>query len=83
MNIYLVDRRGPIGYDVYSCFVVVAKNEEEARKYDPKGTRMDADDYEELYGWTTDQGKITVKLIGRAAPSFVQGEIICVDFNAG
>lgn len=76
MKLFLVSQDHNAGYDTYDSAVVVATDEEEARKT-PVGSVGS-------YGsWAPDR-YVTVRYLGEADPSFTTPqEVICASFNAG
>ena len=82
MNLYLVERTDPIGYDAFESFVVVSESEEKARLYQPKeyATYLDT---EEFHGWTNDSESLKVTLIGIALSEFKEGHCITTSFLNG
>lgn len=79
MNIYLVERDGPTGYDQYASFVVVAKTKQEARLTHPSS--ISSWDGHATSGWVN-CNKVGVLFLGAAHGSLEAG-VICSDFNAG
>ena len=79
MKLWLVYQDENNGYDTYDSMVVAAESEDDARKTLP-GT------YEEwgreYSAWASSPDKVSVKLIGEAAPGIEAGPI-CTSFNAG
>lgn len=87
MNIYHVERTdGGGGYDTFSDFVVVAKDEHDARSTNPAlwGNMEDiTDDYDETYSDWVKYSKTKATLIGKAEPRFIAREVVCYSFHAG
>jgi len=93
MNIYKLIRDDIGGYDTYDSAVVVAENEEQAKKMHPSHTSHPyIDDYatekwweeDDMYkSWTHDLSKIQVTLIGKANKSFDKPQVIVASYNAG
>lgn len=80
MNIYLLNQSERRGYDTYDSCVVVAENEEEARKIRPDLRKWG--DYGEYSAWANKLESVKVTLLGTAAENTTPG-IICSSFNAG
>lgn len=81
MKLFKVCRSEPCNYDEYSDFVVVAKDEEEAKIYGPEGELVDWED--EWSRWASSHDKVTAECIGTAAKGLKRGEVICSSFHAG
>jgi len=92
MKVFLVSRNDKVHYDEYDAFVVVARDEQEARLTHPDGrSRWNAGrgrwyDGEYEIGprgtWPVDPGNLTVEEIGPAHPSQTPG-VKLASFNAG
>lgn len=97
MNIYLLKQRIENGYDTYDSCVVVAENEDAARRTHPSeyvthykngkfmGTYQKGGEYEnDSPGWVlfSQIDQIEVSLIGVAADGIKPG-VVCASFNAG
>lgn len=85
MKIYHVKRTdGGGGYDTYSDFVVVAKDEHEARSTSPSEWDKTpiTDDYENIYGEWVKYSDTEATLIGTAKPEQPLG-VVCASFHAG
>lgn len=80
MNIYLVKRDGPTGYDQYASFVVVAKTKQAARLTHPSKFKPSWDGHADS-GWVN-CNKVLVTFLGAAHGSLEAG-VVCSDFNAG
>jgi hypothetical protein len=78
MNIYLISQKENVGYDTYDEAVVCAPNEAAARLINPDGEEWG----DTSSGWCSSPDKVTVKMIGQAAPSMEHG-VVCSSFNAG
>ena len=90
MKIYLISQNVNNNYDTYDSAVVIAENEEEARKIHPEGTydypeeskkseykKMDSD-----YGSWVRKKYVIVKYVGEAKEGSEKG-VVCASFNAG
>jgi len=87
MKIYLIDQSENTDYDTWDSAVVIAENEEEAKKIHPNGyTIIESFDKvkeeDSWYGWTTDINKISATYLGEAKEGSNKG-VICSSFNAG
>ena len=97
MKIYLLSQDVVNGYDTYDSAIVIAENEDEARKIHPNklvthitneqwmGTYSGGEEYKnELYEWVecSDIDKISVKYIGEASKEQQKG-LVLASFNAG
>ena len=97
MKIYLLSQDVVSGYDTYDSAIVIAENEDEARKIHPNnlvthvtndqwmGTYSGGEEYKnELYEWVeySDIDKISVKYIGEASKEQQKG-LVLASFNAG
>ena len=87
MYIYKVSQDENNDYDTYDSFVVVAFNEDQARKTSPN----DNDDFSYYdfnvdYGrdcyWASSESNVKVELIGVADEKYTEPTIICSSFNA-
>jgi len=82
MKLYLISQDHNRGYDTYDCAVVIAENEEEAKK-------VNVGSFDQYGTWASPE-HVTVKYIGEAVEG-LKGElstgdgeaIICASFNAG
>jgi len=85
MNIYKISQTEHNDYDTYDSAVVVAEDEESAKKINPSGSN-DAEWWKMERSWNnpwiTDLSKIKVKLIGEADDSVEKG-VVVASFNAG
>ncbi len=97
MKIYLLSQDVVNGYDTYDSAIVIAENEDEARKIHPNklvthvindqwmGTCSDGEEYKnEPYDWVeySEIDKISVKYIGEASKEQQKG-LVLASFNAG
>jgi len=83
MNLYLIRRDGPTGWDEYEGAVVVAKDKAEACRIHPGGfSRFEDNDDILMSGWVPIE-EINVTYIGKASPDLKPGEIILSSFHAG
>lgn len=74
LNIYLLTKTITQGHDTFNALVVVAENEQQARKIRPQ--------HGGLNEWPN-VSCIEVTLLGEANPTFTEECIILADFNAG
>ena len=85
-NIYLVYQNESTGWDSYDSMVVVAPDEETAKRIDPStayDTFMTEHRWNSNYGsWATSPDKVKVKYIGKADDSREVG-LVLSSFNAG
>jgi hypothetical protein len=90
MKIFLVSRKDGVGYDEHDAFVVVARDEQEARLTHPDGTARWKDgrwyEGEREIGtcgtWPVAPADLTVEELGVAAEDQAPG-IKLASFNAG
>ena len=80
MNIYLVKRDTPTGYDEYASFVVFAETSLEAQHTHPSWA-VDDWDGSEGWGWVN-CNQVQVTLLGMA-DSRAKAGVVCSDYNAG
>ena len=85
MNIYLLiklidDSEDP--WDKYNSAVVVAPNEDEAKKMHPNGENIWPWDEWRSDSWVSQLAEIRVVYLGEASPGLIQG-VVCSDFHAG
>ena len=96
MNIYKIEQDDVKGWDTHDSAVVVAENEEQAKRIHPAANKRDfgplkeewwiEDEHSALWGcdsWTHDLDKIKVTLIGKAEKSFDKPQVIVASYNAG
>lgn len=89
MKLWLIEQDENNNYDTYDCAVVAAATEDDARQQHPNGSVWDATPARDSEAWTYPYGswcshpdKVTVRLIGEAAPDMVAG-VVVASFNAG
>ncbi len=98
-NIYHVLRPGPIDWDEYVEFIVVASSEQDARQThpfrtgwvwregwyhsDPEDPHVDVSLEIEFHSWTRDVESLEVTLVGMADPALPEGKVLCANFKAG
>lgn len=70
MNLYLLTRKGEVGWDQYISMVVAAPDEESARVISPRGQDYQSGDWD----WVPPQ-LVKVKLIGIAVPGIAKGPV--------
>ncbi len=81
MNLYRISQNVNTGYDTYDSAVVVAANEDEARRMHP-AEGPPTFDYWDSSTWVSHPTDVKVELIGTAAPHL--GRCVVVSsFNAG
>jgi hypothetical protein len=90
MNIYLLSQEVNNGYDTFDSMVVIAHNEEEAKRINPSAVYdptvwplfIEEEDYNsEYYSWARPED-IKVILIGKALPGS-KVSVVCASFNPG
>lgn len=94
-NLYLLTQNVNAGYDTYDSCVVVAEDEESARRINPRqhSCKVWSDekqrwgDYGTSY-WFEDStwarpDQVECRLIGAAHPDLKPGTVVCSSFNAG
>lgn len=82
MYLYLVTDPEGGGYDEFDSFVVATTSPEKAKLYNPKGKLYPCQDWSYNGAWSKSPNKIEATLIGVAAPSILEGEIVISSFNA-
>ena len=83
MKLFLISQTDNNDYDTFDSAVVCAPDEDSARQMDPGGENGAPADFGRRYGtWCSSADKVTVKLIGDAAPGLPLG-VVCASFNAG
>ena len=90
MNIYRISQTENRGYDTYSDAVVVAKNEEEAKRIHPSNASYHKGEWWRETQWSLDgtgtwshPDNVKVELVGKANKSFTEPQVICASFHAG
>uniref|UniRef100_A0A6C0JTQ4 Uncharacterized protein n=1 Tax=viral metagenome TaxID=1070528 RepID=A0A6C0JTQ4_9ZZZZ len=96
LKLYLISQRVNNEYDTYSDAVVVAENEEAAKRIHPSGciyTRWNDKDNEwqfkhnrDLYAGSSwaEPKDITCTLVAEAvAPGYSAGQVVCASYHAG
>lgn len=84
MNLYLLTQGDNTGYDTYDSCVVVAKNEDEAKKIHPSGDDEQSWKTDKIFrSWANSPDTVEAELIGKAVKGSVSGTVICSSFNAG
>lgn len=99
MKIYKISQTVNIDYDTYDSAIVIANNEEEAKRICPSNNYEagENDHWYFLYanGTKKDEGEfpeffawcaikdVKVKYIGEADKKYTKKQIICASFNAG
>jgi len=91
-RLYRISQTVNGGFDTYNSAVVVAMNEESARRIHPNG-RVRWNDRLRMWGdsgwndgadeWCCDLANVKVEPIGIAGPGFKEGAVICASFKAG
>jgi len=84
MNIYLISQRERTGYNTYDSAVMIAPDEETARRMSPgNGRIMKERDWECVFrSWASSPDFVKVELIGQAALDREQG-VVCSSYNEG
>ena len=83
MKLFLISQTENDDYDTYDSAVVCAPDEDAARLMDPgKDNGTPADFGRQYSSWCSSADKVTVQLIGDAAPGLPLG-VVCSSFNAG
>ncbi len=81
MKLWLLERADYGGYDSFDAAVVVAEDEESARRIHPnEDGRMTARTNDQM--WPPDLALVTVKLLGEAVEGTLVG-VILGSYNAG
>ncbi len=90
MNIYLVERTAPWGYDEFDAIVIIANNEEEAKSLKfplslAPNKPLLAVYLADLDNWYPPEEKDSLRVtkIGHADPSYTTPTIVLASFNAG
>lgn len=84
MNIYHISRTDQWSYDDYDSFIVVSKDEETAKSYNPNGNVHDyKEDRWRRNGWVSRKEDIVAIHMGIANSDLPEGFILCASFNAG
>ena len=83
MNIYLLEQSENNDYDTHDSLVVIAENEEEAKKIHP-----DSDGWTNNYWntWASSPDKVKCTFLGKASKECIEkahGNIVLASFNAG
>jgi hypothetical protein len=82
-NIYLISQDENTCYDTYDSAVVVAPDEETAKRIHPRGLNWMGDNWENrMTDWCSLPDQVKVKLIGKASKDKEIG-VVCASFNAG
>ena len=91
-RLYRISQTVNGGFDTYDSAVVVAMDEESARRIHPNG-RVRWNDRLRMWGdsgwndgvdeWCCDLANVKVEPIGIAGPGFKEGAVICASFKAG
>jgi len=84
MKIYKISQEVNNNYDTYSEAIVIAKDEEEARKIHPNGEYNYAEHTSTnlYFGTWTKKIYVKVKYIGEAKKGSKKG-VVCASFHAG
>lgn len=83
MRLYLISQKQNNDYDTFDSAVVVAPDEETARRTSPLTGKIVASlaEWRELREWCDGPEHVTVRYLGDAA-GLEQG-VVCASFNAG
>jgi hypothetical protein len=84
MNIYHISQGINTGYDTYDSAIVIAPDEESAKRMHPNGkdTIPIAPEYHS-FDWTNDPNNVKAEQIGLALPDDDCQRVVCSSFNAG
>ncbi len=89
LKLFRISQTVNTGYDTYDSAVVVAKNEDGARKIHPDGSIWDAEcrmwghgDTSGIWAWSPPE-HVTAEFVGIADERFHAGDVVCASFNAG
>lgn len=82
MYLYLVTDPDGGGYDEFDSFVVVTTSLDKAKLYNPEGKLYPCERWNCLGAWSKTPDTIEVTLIGVAAPTLSEGEVVITSFNA-
>jgi hypothetical protein len=87
LYIYLISQDVNNDYDTYDSAVVIAKNEEEAKKIHPSPSSVYPNANNEGYfsegNWVEHTQQVKVRCIGTANSEFKPNTIVLSSFNAG
>jgi len=81
MKLWLISQEANDGYDTYDSAVVVAPDEETAKRVHPSGYVFSESDGPSGT-WATPEN-VVAKCVGVAADDLESGQVICASFNAG
>lgn len=96
MKVYLISQDINDGYDTYDSAVVIAENEDAARKISPSPFRVYSEELQgfafeysdgrlerdEFSSWVDDPDQVEVEYLGEAKEGSKPGTV-CASFNAG
>ncbi len=86
MKIYLISQDVNNGWDTFDSAIVIAENEEEAKKIHPYGNYDYEEEgdgkYDKRYGGWSKKEFVEVEYIGEAKKGSERG-VVCASFNAG
>ena len=83
MNIYRITQEANVGYDTYDSAIVIANNEEKARKIHPSSNlHENVSDWYWETTWTNPHNVI-VEWICEYNGEYQNGTVLCASFNAG
>jgi len=84
MKLYLISQDVNDDYDTFDSAVVVAENEEEAKKIHPNSDDAnDEDNFSHSGTWAANISQVKVKYIGEACKDLEVGSVVIYSFNAG
>jgi len=84
MNIYHVERTDSGGgYDTYSDFVIIAKDEEQARRTNPSESGKEVTEKISYYDEWVKYSQTKATLLGKASDDWKITNIICSSYHAG
>lgn len=82
MYLYLVVDPAGGGYDDYDSFIVATTSPDKAKLYNPEGRVYPCNNWNCGGSWSKIPDAIEVTLIGVAAPTLSEGEIVLTSYNA-
>lgn len=87
LKIYKISQNANDGYDTYDSAIVVAEDEEQAKKIHPNGYMIifDGDGTSSPFNgsWANNISEIKTEYIGMADKKFNVPQVICASFHAG
>ena len=83
MKLFKITQDEENGYDSYDSAVVVAKDEESAKKIHPSMRNGAWEEKYRYYDWASAPENVKAKYIGEAISELKEGDIVVSSFNAG